>query len=148
MFQVIINTTGQLKAKDIKDTSAIDAIETIYNFHGDEVIFQWGDIQFVASLHSDISDSWFDIIGLMKNLKSKKSEFTMQFPSQGFWHYWEFKEVEKHFWEIEAFWSHHEKAKIKVEKTIFQQEFQKLISKVETDLKAQDYKLEEFREYS
>jgi len=148
MFEIKIETIGKLNKRDKEDFSAIDAIETIYNFPEDKVVFKWGKIEFTAFLSGDISDSWFDILGLMRNLNSEKKEFSMQFPSQTFWYYWEFKEVEKGFWQIEAFWSFEKKKKIKVAKDILKKEFQKLIKMVESDLKKQNYILEEFREYS
>ena len=144
MFEIRIETIGKLNKRE-DDSFVIDAIETIYNFPEDKVIFKWDEIEFSAFLAGDISDSWFDILGLMRNLKSEKKEFHMQFPSQSFWHLWEFKEVEKDFWEIEAI---SEKKKIKVSKEVFKKEFQKLIIMVESDLQKQNYILEEFKEYS
>jgi len=49
MFQIIVERDGELKEKDIKDSSIIDAIESIYNPE-DEVVFKWGNVEFKASL--------------------------------------------------------------------------------------------------
>jgi len=149
MFEIIIEAKGKFNQKDFEDTAAIEAIETIYNFTDDNiVIFKWGELEFIASLKYDISDSWLGIIRLMENLKSDKKEFDMQFPSQTFWHYWKFQEVEKDYWEMEAFWSHEKQNKIKVLKNVVENEFQKLINQVESDLIKQGYLLHELREYS
>jgi hypothetical protein len=147
MFEIKIEIAGKLNTKDKEDLSASEAIETIYNFPEDKVIFIWEDVEFTAFLSGDISDSWFDILGLMGNLNSSKTKFNLQFPSQSFWHYWKFKEFSKDIWEIEALWSFEEKKKIKVAKGVFQKEFQKLITRVESDLKSQKYIIENFREY-
>ena len=102
---------------------------------------------FELELSGDISDSWFDIINLMKDLESSKNEFSMQFPSQTFWHYWEFKEIDDSKWEIRIYWGHNEKKTFRVQKGIFKKEFNKIIVRVESDLKKQGYKLSDFREY-
>lgn len=146
MFQIKIETIGKLSKKDIKDESAIEAIENIYSPE-DRIIFKWGDVDFIASLKYDISDSWRDIIQLRTNLSSDQKVFNIQFPTQSFWHYWTFKEVENDKWEIEAFWSHEKRKKIEVEKNLFASEFEKLINMVESDLKNQGYDLYEFIEY-
>jgi len=148
MFQVDIYTTGKLNKLDIEDKTALGAIETIYNYGEDEVIFKFDDdIGFSAWLSGDISDSWFDIINLMKDLESSKNEFSMQFPSQTFWHYWEFKEIDGSKWEIRIYWGHNEKKTFRVQKGIFKKEFNKIIVRIESDLKKQGYKLSDFREY-
>ncbi len=146
MFQIKIETNGILKEKDNNDESAIEAIETIYNLE-DKVIFKWNDVNFIASLKYDISDSWRDIINLRRNLNGEQKEFSIQFPSQSFWHYWTSNEIEGDKWEIEAFWSNEKRKKIKVEKNLFESEFQRLIDKVESDLKSQGYDKFDFIEY-
>lgn len=148
MFEIQIETTGKLNQKDLNDISALDAIETIYNYPEDIVVFKFGALTFSAFLSIDISDSWFDILGLMRNLENDKTNFDLQFPSQTFWHYWTFKTVDQDYWEIEAHWSTDNRHKITVAKSILQKEWQTLITKVESDLKKQHYQLESFREYA
>jgi len=99
MFQIRIESNGRLNEKDEKDESAIESIETIYKPE-DRVVFRWDDIDFNASFKYDVSDSWRDIINLKRNLSSELKEFDIQFPSQSFWHYWTFKEIEGDRWEI------------------------------------------------
>ncbi len=147
MFRIRIQKNGNLNTRDEESTSANDAIETIYNFE-DEVFFEFGDVEFIALLSGDISDSWLDILGLIEDLKSDSKNIKMQFPSQSFWHYWELNEIENNVWEIEAFLSHDKKKKITINKEIFQAEFQKLIDVVESDLINQGYDLFKFIEYS
>ncbi|MFK8102324.1 MAG: hypothetical protein AB8G15_07365 [Saprospiraceae bacterium] len=148
MFEIEIEHTGKLNKREKEDRFATDAIETIYNFPEDKVIFKWAELEFIAFLAGDISDSWFDILGLMRNLEREPEHFHMQFPSQTFWHHWEFKATEKAYWEIEADWSLDELKKITVAKAVFKKEFQKLIDRVETDLQKQNYILSTFREYA
>ena len=147
MFKLNILKTELLHQRDNKDSSASEAIETIYPHSENDVIFHWDDIQFKASLKFDISDSWSDILGLMQDLKSNKKEFKIQFPSQSFWHLWKFKEFEKSKYEIEAFWGFENTKKIKVEKSVIRSEITKLIESVEADLKKQNYQIENLEEY-
>lgn len=147
MFEIRLEITGKLNPKDDEDESASEALQTIYPFPEDKVIFKFGDIEFRAFLSIDIGDSWSDILDLMGDFQSNKKTFDIQFPSQTFWHYWKFTEVEGDKWEIEAFWSMDSKKKIIVKKDIIQAEFQRLFDKVESDLKRQGYDLFEFREY-
>lgn len=147
MFKIRIETTRKLNPKDDEDESASEALETIYHFTEDKVIFKFGDIEFRAFLNGDISDSWSDILDLMEGLKRKPKALDIQFPSQSFWHYWKFIEVKADEWEIEAFWSMDSQKKIVVKKDIVQAEFQRLVDRVESDLKCQGYDLFEFREY-
>lgn len=147
MFRIKIDTKGKLNERDLEDESAIAAIETVYNFPEDKVIFQWDNMDFIAYLSGNISDSWRDILYLMEDLKSGQKEISIQFPSQSFWYYWKFKEIENNKWEIEALWGKENQKKIKVEKVHFKKEFQKLIDFVETDLKKKGYDLFDFPEY-
>lgn len=148
MFKIRVEKIGSLNERDLEEsTSASDAIETIYNFPDDKVIFEWDDIEFTAFLSGDISDSWLDIIRLMEDLKSDLKNIEMQFPSQSFWYFWELNECEKGVWEIESNRSSRKQKKIKVSKDIFRAEFQKLINIVEFDLDQQGYDKFKFRAY-
>lgn len=138
MFTLHIKHINELRPKDMEDRTFSEAIESIYG-NDDEVIFHWGQVKVPVSIKWDISDSWFDMIDMMNDLKSGKTEFGMQWPSQSFFAFWAFREVDSLTWEITPKWDVEAKEPILVAKDIFQEEFNGLIKKVEADLIRQGY---------
>ncbi|MEO1516624.1 MAG: hypothetical protein AAFV95_16475 [Bacteroidota bacterium] len=132
---------------DPQDETAIGAIETIYNFPDDQVLFQWPDTSFSAFLSGDISDSWRDIKQLLSDLESGRKEVNIQFPSQTFWHYWQLREWEEEQWKVTALYGQDSQRKMTVKKDVFCAEFKKLVARVEADLQAQGYDLNALSEY-
>jgi|GEM_PF-3679433 len=141
MFNLQIRHIDKLQEKDFDDTTFSGAIESIYG-NDDILIINWNNIEVSASIKWDLSDSWFDIKKMIKDLESNKKEFGMQWPSQSFFVYWTFNEIDHLTWEIKTDWDFKTNKAIEVSKKIFLEEWKKTIKKIETDLINQGYSLQ------
>jgi hypothetical protein len=130
-----------LNEKDKEDTTVNEAIQTVYTLN-DKIILIWNNSEVSLSMKYDIGDSWIEILDMIKKLKSHETKFKMQWPSQSFWVLWEFLEISETELEIKANWHYEVDSFIQVNRAVFITEWEKLITKVNKDLKRQGYILE------
>lgn len=149
-FEVKIIKIGRLGSIDNEDTTYSEAIQSVYCYE-DVILMCFGDIEVKASMCMDVSDSYRDILGMVKFLESEEKEKIVYWPSQTFFAEWQLKQDKETVYiafnwiDIPGNSEYIEYIKgnlnfMSFTRDIFLSQWKKLLHKIENDLETVGYK--------